>query len=331
MVRPNPRPPLERIWETAGWTEMTEARKVRNGYVIRLDCRNAVSDLRKQHCQINREADCLSAPSPFAHNQPVKLRRLHLLYHELRSRPSEYAYTIDRVKFNSHVELIARFSTVSPATVAVEVTFDDGHSSAYEVASPILTAQGLRARFFITVGWTGTRPGYMGWKEILSLRDAGHMIGAHGWSHSLLTRCSPRELDVELRRSKSVLEDRLGGSVTTMSLPGGRYNASVLSACQEAGYLKVYTSVPRIAMSDEEAIVGRVNVNSRMTLESIARLLEPESLELSKLQRQYCVKTAAKAILGDGLYEKLWTVVTRREPDVATETTASHEYSADHK
>lgn len=257
--------------------------------------------------------------------------RLHLLYHELNSCEDGYTYAIESAAFKNHVHLISELRSVDPASVAVKFTFDDGHSSAYEVALPILAARGLNAHFFITAGWMGRKPGYMSWQEVRTLSDAGHVIGAHGWSHALLTRCAPRELNAELRQSKSLLEDQLGVPVTTMSLPGGRYNGRVLSACREAGYSKVYTSVPRIEISDAEFTVGRVNINSRMTLDWITRLLQTGSRELSELQRQYSMKAAAKSILGDRLYDKLWTIVTRRESDPVRETTASHEYSADHK
>jgi hypothetical protein len=276
------------------------------------------------------EKELLSDQSNSDHDKFLRLPCIHLLHHELRSYHDRYTYALESTAFRSHVDMAAELPK-NESHVWVDFTFDDGHSSAYEVALPILTARGLTARFFITVGWMGRKPGYMGWRDVRSLSDAGHIIGAHGWSHSLLTRCATRELDDELRQSKCLLEDKLGVPVTTMSLPGGRYNARVLSACREAGYTKVYTSEPRIAISDTEFTVGRVNINSRMTLDSIARLFQSGSRELSKLQRQYSMKTAAKSILGDRLYDKLWTVVTRRESDVATEKTASHEYSPDHK
>ena len=109
-----------------------------------------------------------------------------------------------------------------------EVTFDDGHISNFEFALPILQSRAIRAWFFITVGWTGRRPGYMGWNELRKLHQAGHVIGAHGWTHTLLTHCSARRLHSELVDARLTLEDKLGASVTSMSLPGGRYNRHVL-------------------------------------------------------------------------------------------------------
>src|SRR6185437_12879132 len=120
-----------------------------------------------------------------------------------------------------------------------------GHLSDYEHALPLLQARNLQARFFITVGWTGQKPGYMGWNELRSLHEAGQQIGAHGWTHTLLTHCSDKELATELGQARLTLEDKLGTAITTMSLPGGRYNRHVLAACEKQGYTQVYTSIPR--------------------------------------------------------------------------------------
>jgi len=202
------------------------------------------------------------------------------------------------------------------------MTFDDGYASDSEYALPILTARGLRAHFFITVGRTGKIPGYMAWPEVRSLKDAGHIVGTHGWSHALLTHCSAKELDRELNASKKMLEDKLGIAVTTMSLPGGRYSRRVLAACQESGYTTVYTSEPRLETTFSAFTIGRVNVSSDRSANWIRALLQPRSGELSKLQRQYRIKNAAKVCLGDWAYEKLWATVAQQ--GTKTPTTADH-------
>ena len=51
-------------------------------------------------------------------------------------------------------------------------------------------------------GWSGARPEYMGWKELSEVANAGHQVQSHGWSHALLTHCTPEQLTQELRRSR---------------------------------------------------------------------------------------------------------------------------------
>jgi peptidoglycan/xylan/chitin deacetylase (PgdA/CDA1 family) len=241
-------------------------------------------------------------------------RRLFLLYHELRSGESRYSYAIESGMFERHLDLFVRLRAAQNCDIWPELTFDDGHSSDVEIAAPLLQSRGLTARFFITAGWTGTKTGYMGWPEVRSLHEAGFTIGAHGWSHKLLTHCSEAELQTELSKSRLTLEEKLGVSVTTMSLPGGRYNRRVLAACAEAGYTQVYTSVPRAESLPLGAVVGRLNIPGDMQPGWIAKLFQPDGRTLRRLGRRYGMKEAAKALLGDRLYAGLWALVSRKEP-----------------
>jgi len=243
------------------------------------------------------------------------LRRLYLLYHELRPGGSGYSYVIDTSLFEKHVDLFVKLRAAGSGSLGLwpAVTFDDGHISNYDLAAPVLLARGLSAHFFITVGWTGTKAGYMGWDELRALHGAGHTIGAHGWTHTLLTHCGDTELQKELSGAKRELEDRLGAAVTTMSLPGGRYDRRVLAACVAAGYAHVYTSEPRAEAMPLGATVGRLNIRGDAQVEWMERLLDPASGVLKGLERQERMKAAAKRLLGDRLYARLWALANRQE------------------
>lgn len=243
------------------------------------------------------------------------MQRLHFLYHELRAGGSDYSYVVKKNEFDKHVDIFSQMRKAEDPGLWPEVTFDDGHLSNYEHALPILLSRGLTARFFITAGWTGQRPGYMGWRELRSLHESGQLIGAHGWSHAFLTRCATRDFDVELGKARSTLEDKLGTSITTMSLPGGRYNRRVLAACREAGYTQVYTSVPRVEGEPLGFTVGRLNVRGDKSPEWIRNVLLPGSRALSKLERQYRIKAVVRTAMGDCMYEKFWALLNRKEPD----------------
>jgi peptidoglycan/xylan/chitin deacetylase (PgdA/CDA1 family) len=241
--------------------------------------------------------------------------RLYLLYHELRPSKSDYSYVTATEDFEKQIELYRKVRENGSTGLLPEITFDDGHISNFEHALPVLQSNGIKAWFFITVGWTGKKPGYMDWPELRALHQAGQLVGAHGWTHTLLTHCNAKELHTELVESRLTLEDKLGASITTMSLPGGRYNPHVLAACKEAGYTQIFTSMPKPEPDPEASMIGRLNIRGDMTLEWLSRLFQPNSTLLSGLERQYKKKALAKSILGDSLYEKLWAVLNRKEPD----------------
>lgn len=250
-------------------------------------------------------------------NQPAQpdRRRLYLLYHELRPGGSKYSYVLETGEFEKQLDLFVRLRKTAD-NLWPEITFDDGHISNFEYALPLLQAQSLKAHFFITVGWTGQKSGYMGWNELRSLHAAGQLIGAHGWTHTLLTHCSDKDLQTELRSARMILEDRLGTPITTMSLPGGRYNRRVLAACERAGYTQVYSSIPRSEPASPGAMVGRLNIRGDMKPDWVAGVLQPQSQTLASLARQYKAKEFAKTLLGDRLYENTWALLNRKEPDI---------------
>lgn len=245
------------------------------------------------------------------------IQDLHLIYHELRNDPSSYAYALECSAFEQHCDLFARLRHGDSTTFHPVVTFDDGHRSNYEFALPILQRHGIVARFFITVGWTNQRPGYANWHELRALHANGHHIGAHGWSHALLTHCTASELDRELTSARHALEDGLGVPVVTMSLPGGRSNDQVLQACWNAGYEQVFTSFPRAESPvwRPRTTIGRLNIRRSTSPAMLDALLKPASGALRSLERQEHLKGAMKAIIGDKAYAKVWALLNRQQPE----------------
>jgi peptidoglycan/xylan/chitin deacetylase (PgdA/CDA1 family) len=241
--------------------------------------------------------------------------RLFFLYHELRGEPSNYSYVLERTAFEQHADLFLHARTLGDSTLWPEITFDDGHLSNYEIALPALAARNLAATFFLTVGWIATRPNYMDWSQVQSLHAAGQQIGAHGWSHTLLTHCDDNALQTELQTARLTLEHKLGAAITTMSLPGGRFDQRVLAACKAAGYKHVYTSNPHAEPPSLPFLIGRLNLRSNTTLDTLTQLLDSRSGALTSLERQDKWKAALKKTLGDRIYAKLWAALNRQEPD----------------
>jgi peptidoglycan/xylan/chitin deacetylase (PgdA/CDA1 family) len=130
-----------------------------------------------------------------------------------------------------------------------------------------------------------------------------------------LTHCDAGQLQTELDAARKTLEDHLGSAITTMSLPGGRYNARVIAACLEAGYTRVFSSVPQAVSKMPGTMVGRLNIRGDMSVDWLSGLLAADSAVLAKLERQYKMKAAVQAVLGDRLYAKLWAVLNRQESE----------------
>lgn len=239
-------------------------------------------------------------------------RMVALLYHELRPEAASYSYVLATACFAEQLRL---FQALPGTAFAPVVTFDDGHLSNYTEALPLLERHDTRAHFFITAGWTGSRAQYMEPRHLRALHEAGQTIGAHGWTHTLLTRCSAAQLWHELRDARSALEDHIGAPVTSMSLPGGRSNATVMQACREAGYTTVWTSVPGAVTSLDTPVVGRFNILAGHSEAVLRRLLDPASGALTRAARVATIKAMAQRAMGDRLYAQLWALRNRKEGD----------------
>jgi peptidoglycan/xylan/chitin deacetylase (PgdA/CDA1 family) len=151
----------------------------------------------------------------------------------------------------------------------------------------------------------------MSWAEVSDLHNQGHTIGAHGWSHALLTHCDDAALSSELTRSRQTLEDRLGAAVTSISMPGGRWNTRILRACAAAGYTRVFNSNPfqkPVEMAGVR-LAGRIMLRRTTTREGLHRILAAEERTFSALRVQHALKAGVRSILGDRLYQGVWSLV----------------------
>ncbi len=87
-----------------------------------------------------------------------------------------------------------------------------------------------------------------GWEMLRRMRDAGHEIVSHTWSHRILCLLSPRQKREELGRAREVLEARLGQPVRCVAYPFGgpaEVDVDTLHAARECGYTRGFMNVAR--------------------------------------------------------------------------------------
>lgn len=121
----------------------------------------------------------------------------------------------------------------------VALTFDDGISTVFTAAMPILANRQIPAHVFVItsqVGRDNRWPGQpanatpfklMDWDQLERLQASGFRIEAHTASHPDLRTLTDREIDAEMEEADATIEDRLGRRPRYFAYPYGSHDSRV--------------------------------------------------------------------------------------------------------
>ena len=201
-----------------------------------------------------------------------------LYYHSIpKEKRSGFARQMDGLlRRSTPLRADARLSGSAVGRYA-SVTFDDAYQNVLENALPELAARRIPATLFIVSGCLGRTPN---WKDYSPSGDPAMneplltedqlkkmpadlvQIGSHTRTHPMLQQLSEQEARNELSQSRARLREILQTDVKLFSFPYGGFNEDLIDWCRDAGYEKVFTTIPRpVAVRGNEFAVGRVTVD----------------------------------------------------------------------
>ncbi len=243
-----------------------------------------------------------------------------LMYHELslpgrstcRPEPGYTRYVVPAADFRAQMKRLAdedwRGVNVGQAiqsfdSKSVCITFDDGCETDLISAAPLLTELGFGATSYITVEFLG-KPGYMSHAQVRELHSLGFEIGCHSMTHPYLTDVADARLREETAGAKDRLEQIAGVSVDHYSCPGGRWDARVRTAVQNANFRTMATSMTGLnfASTDRYAL-NRVAILEGASIEQILRIARGQGLVKTQLKER--TREAARQILGNKRYDAI--------------------------
>jgi peptidoglycan/xylan/chitin deacetylase (PgdA/CDA1 family) len=191
-------------------------------------------------------------------------------------------------EFEAHCRWLVRHRTVVPladATARLDrsgrlprrwtaITFDDGFTGVWEHALPVLREYGVPATVFLVAQtltderveahWVRTPPPWpvttLTRDQVVEMQGMGVDFQSHSWAHLDLVDLDYDACVADLRRSKDLLEEVLGGRVSQLAYPRGLHDAQVRRAAESAGYSHAYSLPERREPSGPYA-VPRVGVN----------------------------------------------------------------------
>ena len=89
----------------------------------------------------------------------------------------------------------------------------------------------------------------MSWEMICDLKDRGHVIASHTWSHRILSLLSPQAKRLEMEKSKSCIEEHIRQDVRNLVYPYGeaaQVDAESMELARECGYERGFMNVPSV-------------------------------------------------------------------------------------
>jgi peptidoglycan/xylan/chitin deacetylase (PgdA/CDA1 family) len=188
-----------------------------------------------------------------------------------------------RELFARQMDLILRYAKPIPATQQescapgeryVAVTFDDGLESVLENALPELETRNIPSTMFIVVQSLGGFPCWMpdgprsdASQKIMSIEQLRHLssdlvtVGSHTLTHPNLCQVDTAQARGEICDSRTELQRILNIDVSLFSFPYGAFNSTLVELCRDAGYERVFTTLPFLAFGGpKEFVSGRVTV-----------------------------------------------------------------------
>jgi len=159
---------------------------------------------------------------------------------------------------------------------AVIISFDDGYQDNYIEAFPVLKKYGFKAMFFLvsdTIGivnqWhnpaTEPHQKMLSPEQIKEMQAAGMEFGSHTLSHLNLNELSIEAANIQIAKSKPVLEQVLGKPVDIFAYPygAGAYNPAVKQLVKPAGYKLAVGIKQAINMRGQEDLFALKRITVR--------------------------------------------------------------------
>ncbi len=236
-------------------------------------------------------------------------RLIVLMYHDISESESDRAYTVSMRALDAALDVA---TVETDGRIPCRLTFDDGRLGTYLHALPLLAAKGVETTLFVTVRFLGL-PGFMEAAMVREWHAAGQRVGSHALTHRALTAMHERDARIELRESRLRLEDMIGAPVTEFAFPGGNESRAVRELAFEAGYSRLYTSVPNFARVGER-VLPRFAMRSRTSTSAVS-VLRSGRIPVAFVG-DVC-RWALRRSLGDRAYEAIcYSVRPSTLPDV---------------
>ncbi len=187
-----------------------------------------------------------------------------LMYHRIATIPND-RNSLPPEKFAWQMAFLARqnYHTITPQELyayyvhqkplpprSVLLTFDDAYRDVFDVALPILKKYNFSALVFPISNWIGRENAWenfhkaptttMTWSDLKAWLNAGQTVASHTVDHPFLNNTPLEKSRYELKKSKSVLEEKLQIPIDFLCYPYGKFATTTMRLAKECNYLGAF-------------------------------------------------------------------------------------------
>jgi peptidoglycan/xylan/chitin deacetylase (PgdA/CDA1 family) len=149
-----------------------------------------------------------------------------------------HAVTMDQLQANW-----TRGAPLGPGKPIV-ITFDNGYTSQYTNALPVLRRLGWVGVENIQLLGLPPSQGGLTDEQVHGLISAGWELDTQGMTHADLIREDSAGLQYQITHARQLLRSRFGATVNWFCYPSGHYDSTVIDAVRAAGFVGSTTVVP---------------------------------------------------------------------------------------
>jgi peptidoglycan/xylan/chitin deacetylase (PgdA/CDA1 family) len=149
----------------------------------------------------------------------------------------------------------------APPPRSVVITVDDGHRSVYAELFPIVLRHHIPVTLFIYPSAISNASYALTWQQLQELHKTGLFdVQSHTYWHpnfmrekrKLNHRAYTEFVDVQLSKSKRILESQLGIQVSLLAWPFGLHDQELEEHARKAGYIAAFTIERRPVRTGED-------------------------------------------------------------------------------
>lgn len=229
-------------------------------------------------------------PSPLV-RQPITPPVPILLYHYVRDyqnphdwlgeglsiSPQGFAGQLDSLKQDGYQTVT--FVDIAQGRIPakpVMITLDDGQADAFTAAYPALRERGMRAVFYIVLGFVDT-PDHVTWENVKELAAAGMEIGAHTMTHPELPKLTAEAQHQEIVGSIETIQSKLNRQVVSFAYPYGLYNQTSLDILRGTNIFWAVTTNGGIAREGLEPLaLPRLNMGNHAVPQQVIQVFSAQ-------------------------------------------------------